>query len=250
MSVTFIGAGPGDPELITLKGYRYLQQCSLCLYAGSLVPPSLLEALPQDAPAIDTAPLVLDEIIQIIENHHGDGRAIARLHSGDPSIYGAIAEQMHALDEKNIPYDIIPGVPSFAAAAASLKKELTMPEITQSVILTRFEGKASPMPKGESLAHFAQSRATLVIHLSIRSIAAIVRELIPFYGETAPVAIVHHASREDETIIETTLRDAPAMVRKHKITRTALIIVSPVLGQTSDKKSALYDPAHRHIFRT
>ena len=249
MSVTFIGAGPGDAKLLTLKGYEIMQQCDCCLYAGSLVPDAMLQYLPPHAQAIDTASLTLPAIIERMEQYHKDGKKIVRLHSGDCSIYGAIGEQMAALDARSIPYEIIPGVPAFAAAAASLKKELTAPHVTQSVILTRTDGSASAMPPRESLAHFAHSRASLVIHLSIRRIKAIVRDLTPFYGDDAPCAVIYHASREDELILQSPLKDIAALVRQHKITRTALIIVSPVLSDAPASNSALYDPAHRHIFR-
>ena len=249
MSVHFIGAGPGAPDLITLRGLNLIRRCPVCLYAGSLVPKEVVAAAPKDARVLDTAPMTLDEIVAEMEAAHGRGDDVARVHSGDPSLYGAIAEQMRALDARNIPYDITPGVPAFAAAAAALGTELTLPEIAQTIILTRTDGKASPMPEGESLEVLGASGATLAIHLSIRNLKAIERALTPHYGAECPVAVVYRASWPDERIIRGTLGDIWGKIRAAKITRTALVLVGPVLGETAFRNSALYDADHEHVLR-
>ena len=249
MTVHFIGAGPGAPDLITVRGLNLIQHCPVCLYAGSLVPREVVEAAPKDARVLDTAPMTLDEIIAEMEAAHGRGDDVARVHSGDPSLYGAIAEQMRQLDARNIPYAITPGVPAFAAAAAALNTELTLPEIAQTIILTRTDGKASSMPERESLEVLGASGATLAIHLSVRNLKAIERALVPHYGAQCPVAVVYRASWPDEQIITGTLADIWSKVRAAKITRTALVLVGPVLGQTDFRDSALYDAAHEHILR-
>ena len=249
MSVHFIGAGPGAPDLITLRGLNLIRRCPVCLYAGSLVPKEVVAAAPKDARVLDTAPMTLDEIVAEMEAAHGRGDDVARVHSGDPSLYGAIAEQMRALDARNIPYDITPGVPAFAAAAAALGTELTLPEIAQTIILTRTDGKASPMPEGESLEVLGASGATLAIHLSIRNLKAIERALTPHYGAECPVAVVYRASWPDEQIIRGTLGDIWSKIRAAKITRTALVLVGPVLGETAFRNSALYDAGHEHVLR-
>lgn len=250
MTVHFIGAGPGAPDLITVRGLRLIEKCPVCLYAGSLVPEEVVAAAPEGARVIDTAPMNLDQIITEIQTADEKGQDVARVHSGDPSIYGAIAEQMRRLDELGISYDITPGVPAFAAAAAALKSELTLPEIAQTVIVTRTTMKASAMPEGEDLATLGKSGATLAIHLSIRNLKHIERELSPFYGAECPVVVVYRATWPDEQIIKGTLSDIAAKVRQAKITRTALILVGPVLAETKDfRDSALYDAAHQHILR-
>ena len=249
MRVHFIGAGPGAPDLITLRGLNLIKQCPVCLYAGSLVPKEVIEAAPETARVLDTAPMTLQEIIGEMEAAHARGDDVARVHSGDPSLYGAIAEQMRALDARNIPYDITPGVPAFAAAAAALKTELTLPEIAQTIILTRTDGKASPMPDGESLEALGACGATLAIHLSIRNLKKIERALVPHYGADCPVAVVYRASWPDERIIRGTLSDIWAKVRSAKITRTALVLVGPVLGENAFRNSALYDAAFEHVLR-
>ena len=249
MSVHFIGAGPGAPDLITVRGLELIRRCPVCLYAGSLVPKEVVAAAPNHARVRDTAPMTLDEIIAEMEAAHARGEDVARVHSGDPSLYGAIAEQMRALDARGIAYDITPGVPAFAAAAAALNIELTLPGISQTLILTRTDGKASPMPERESLEVLAQSRATLAIHLSVRNLKAIERALAPHYGADCPVAVVCRASWPDEQIIRGTLSDIWRKVRAAKITRTALVLVGPVLGEKDFRDSALYDPAHEHILR-
>lgn len=249
MTVHFIGAGPGAPDLITVRGLKLIERCPVCLYAGSLVPEEVVAAAPAGARVLDTASMTLDEIIAEMEQAHAKGEDVARVHSGDPSLYGAIAEQMRRLDQLNIPYDITPGVPAFAAAAATLGTELTLPEIAQTVILTRTDGKASPMPNRESLDVLGASGATLAIHLSIRNLKAVERALVPHYGADCPVAVVYRASWPDEQVIRGTLSDIWGKVRTAKITRTALILVGPALGDHAFRDSALYDACHEHILR-
>jgi precorrin-4/cobalt-precorrin-4 C11-methyltransferase len=192
MTVHFIGAGPGDPDLITVKGLRLIQSCPVCLYAGSLVPESIVAAAPQGARVIDTAPMTLDQIIAEIEAAHARGEDVARVHSGDPSLYGAIAEQIRRLDALGIPFDITPGVSAYAAAAAALGKELTIPEVAQTVILTRTAMKSSSMPPGEDLDTLGRTGATLAIHLSVRNLLEVERRLTPHYGADCPVVVVRH----------------------------------------------------------
>ncbi len=249
MTVYFIGAGPGAPDLITVRGLRLIKRCPVCLYAGSLVPQEVVAAAPEGARVIDTAALTLEEIVQEMRMAHEQGLDVARVHSGDPSLYGAIAEQMLALDALDIPYEVVPGVPAFAAAAAALKTELTLPGIAQTVILTRMPGKASPMPEGDTLRHHAQSGATLCIHLAVRHLAAIRRELEPVLGPDAPVIVIARASWPDQVIIRGTLADIREKVRAAKITRTALVLVGGAIGKTLQTPSALYDSAFRHILR-
>lgn len=249
MTVHFIGAGPGAPDLITVRGLRLIEQCPVCLFAGSLVPIEVVEAAPADARVLDTAPMTLEQIVDEMAAAHAAGLNVARVHSGDPSLYGAIAEQIRQLDARDIPFDITPGVPAFAAAAATLGVELTLPEIAQTIILTRTDGKASPMPEGESLEQLGAAGATLAIHLSIRNLRAIERALIPRYGADCPVAIVYRASWPDEQIIIGTLQDIRGKVRDAKITRTALILVGPVLANGKFRNSALYDGDYEHVLR-
>lgn len=247
--VHFIGAGPGDPDLITVKGKRLIESCPVVLYAGSLVPPAVVALAQPDALVIDTAPLTLDEILAHMEQAVAAGKKVARVHSGDPSIYGAVAEQMRRLDALGIEYDVTPGVPAFAAAAAMLKTELTLPEISQSIIITRTDGAASPMPKGEDLATLGKSGATLAIHLSIRNIHKVVAELTPFYGEDCPVVVVFRVGWPDQEAIFGTLGDIKGKVKETKITRTALIMVGRVFGARDFEDSRLYHADHRHILR-
>jgi precorrin-4/cobalt-precorrin-4 C11-methyltransferase len=249
MTVYFIGAGPGAPDLITVRGQRLIERCAVCLYAGSLVPEAVIAAAPKGARIRDTAPMHLDEIIAEIEQAHAHGKDVARVHSGDPSIYGAIAEQIRRLEALGIPFEIVPGVPAFAAAAARLGTELTLPEIAQTVILTRTSGKASPMPRGEELALLGASHATLAIHLSIRNLAAIERDLIPHYGANCPVVIAYRVSWPDEKIIRTSLSGMRAAVRQAKITRTALVLVGRALGGEAAADSRLYDASFAHVLR-
>jgi precorrin-4/cobalt-precorrin-4 C11-methyltransferase len=248
MTVHFIGAGPGAPDLITLRGIRLVQRCPVCLYAGSLVPRVIVDAAPPGARIVDTAPLTLDQIIAEIAAAHGRGSDVARLHSGDPSVYGAIAEQIRRLDALGIPFDVTPGVPAFAAAAAALRLELTVPEIAQTVILTRTATRSSAMPPGENLEHFAASGATLAIHLSIANLARIVRVLLPHYGGACPAVIAYRVGWPDEQLIRGTLDSVRAQTKAAGITRTALILVGPALaGVGAD--SRLYAAGHHHAFR-
>ena len=249
MKVHFIGAGPGAADLITVRGLKLIQSCPVCLYAGSLVPEEIVKAAPEGARVIDTAPLHLDQIIDEIKLAHSQNQNVARVHSGDPSLYGAIAEQMRKLDALGIEYDVTPGVPAFAAAAAALKTEFTLPEIAQTVILTRTTMQASAMPPGEELALLGASKATLAIHLSIRNLAHIERELTPHYGADCPVVVAYRVTWPDELFIHGTLSTIAKKVKEAKITRTALILVGPVLGHTEFRDSALYDKAHEHVLR-
>ncbi len=249
MTVYFIGAGPGAPDLLTLRGRDLIARCPVCLYAGSLVPKEVIAFAPADARIVDSAPLNLDEIMAEIAAAHARGEDVARVHSGDPSIYGAIGEQIRRLADLGIAYEICPGVPAFAAAAAALGSELTLPDISQTIILTRTSMKASAMPQGEALARLGASRATLAIHLSVRNLRAVVDDLTPHYGADCPVAVIYRASWPDEQIVRGTLSDIRAKVRAEKITRTALILVGAVLDAQDYRDSALYDPAHAHILR-
>jgi precorrin-4/cobalt-precorrin-4 C11-methyltransferase len=249
VTVYFIGAGPGDPDLLTLRGRDLIARCPTVLYAGSLVPPAVIAHAATSARIIDTAPLTLDEIIGHIETAAADGQDVARVHSGDPSLYGAIAEQMRRLDELGVDYEVIPGVPAYAAAAALLKMELTLPEISQTVILTRTEGKASPMPAGEDLTTLGASRATLAIHLSVRNIHLVVADLTPIYGADCPVVVVYRVGWPDQQVIRGSLEDIKAKVKAAKITRTALIFVGRVFNEQSFADSRLYHADHRHILR-
>ncbi|MEP6827565.1 MAG: precorrin-4 C(11)-methyltransferase [Aestuariivirga sp.] len=250
MTVHFIGAGPGAADLITLRGLKLIQQCPVCLYAGSLVPEEIVKAAPKGARVVDTAPLHLDQIIAEIKLAHDKGQNVARVHSGDPSLYGAIAEQMRKLDALGIPYDVCPGVPAFAAAAAALKTEFTLPEVAQTVIITRTTMKASAMPLGEELEKLGASKATLAIHLSIRNLAHVERALTPHYGADCPVVVAYRVSWPDEQFIHGTLSTIAKKVKAAKLTRTALVLVGHVLGHTTFRDSALYDASHEHVLRT
>lgn len=249
MTVHFIGAGPGDPELITVRGQRLIRTCPVCLYAGSLVPPAVVAEAPPGARVLDTAPMTLDDIVAEMEAAQARGEDVARVHSGDPSLYGAIAEQIRRLQGLGIPYDITPGVPAFAAAAAALGRELTIPEVAQTVILTRTAMKSSAMPPGEELETLAATRATLAIHLSIRNLLEIERTLAPHYGSDCPVVVAYRVGWPDQAFIHATLATLRDRVRAEKITRTALILVGPALADTDFRDSALYDGAHPHILR-
>ena len=249
MTVHFIGAGPGAADLLTLRGRDLIARCPLVLYAGSLVPPEVVAHAPAGARVVDTAPLTLDEIIAEIAKAHARGRDVARVHSGDPSLYGAIGEQMRRLEALGIPYTVTPGVPAYAAAAAALGTELTLPGVSQTVILTRTAMKASAMPEGEDLARLGATGATLAIHLSVRNLRHVVETLVPHYGADCPVAVVYRASWPDQTILRGTLADIREQVRDAKITRTALILVGRVLGAADFTDSKLYDPDHRHVLR-
>lgn len=253
MTVHFIGAGPGAPDLITVRGLRLIRRCPVVLYAGSLVPRAVIAEAGADAPGptrvIDTAPLDLAAIVAEILRAHALGQDVARVHSGDPSFYGAIAEQIRRLQEPGIPYDITPGVPAFAAAAAALGQELTLPEIAQSVVLTRTAVKASPMPAGESLVAFAATGATIAIHLSINNLARVVRELTPVCGADCPVVVVYRATWPDQRIIRATLATIRARMKDQGITRTALILVGRALDPQQFTDSRLYARDHHHVLR-
>jgi precorrin-4/cobalt-precorrin-4 C11-methyltransferase len=249
MTVHFIGAGPGAADLLTLRGRDILARCPVCLHAGSLVAPEILAHCPQGARIVDTAPLSLDAIIAEIETAHAAGLDVARLHSGDLSIYSALGEQTRRLDALAIPYTITPGVPAFAAASAALRRELTLPEVAQSLVLTRTSGRASAMPAGETLAKFAATGATLAIHLSIHALARVVGELTPVYGPACPVAVVYRASWADERILRGTLSTIEALAGAAPMERTALILVGPALAAENFRESALYDAGYDRRFR-
>jgi precorrin-4/cobalt-precorrin-4 C11-methyltransferase len=249
VTVHFIGAGPGAADLITLRGRDLLARCPVCLYAGSIVPPEMLAWCPQDARLVDTAPMTLDEIEGEYLAAHSRGHDVARLHSGDLSVFSAVAEQIRRLERHGIPYTLTPGVPAFAAAAAVLGRELTVPEVAQSVVLTRIGGRASRMPESERLSVFAASRATLAIHLAVQRIDAIAAELVPHYGSDCPVAVVVRASWPDERILRGTLADIAGKVAGEPIERTALILVGRALAAEDFRESALYDPDYRRRFR-
>jgi precorrin-4/cobalt-precorrin-4 C11-methyltransferase len=249
VTVHFIGAGPGAPDLITVRGLRLIELCPVCLYAGSLVPREILAAAPAGARLIDTAPLTLDEIVAHLVEANRHGHDVARVHSGDPSLYGAIAEQMQRLQALDIPYDVIPGVPSFAAAAAALRRQLTLPEIAQTVILTRTATRSSPMPESEALERLAAIGGTLAIHLSITNLARVVRTLTPFYGADCPAAVACRVSWPDELLIRGTLGDIRSRVKEARITRTALVLVGQALGNEPGSESRLYARDHHHTMR-
>jgi precorrin-4/cobalt-precorrin-4 C11-methyltransferase len=249
VTVHFIGAGPGDPDLITVRGRDLIARCPVVLFAGSLVPRAVIAGAPPDATVIDTAPLTLDQIVGHMQSAHANGHDVARVHSGDPSLYGAIAEQMRRLDALAIPYDVTPGVPAYAAAAALLRAELTLPAVSQTVILTRTGGKASPMPPGEDLRLLGASGATLAIHLSVRTIRQVVATLAPLYGPDCPVVVVHRVGWPDQVVVRGTLATIAPAVRAAKITRTALILVGRVFETPSFSDSRLYHPDHRHLLR-
>jgi len=249
MTVHFISAGPGAPDLITVRGRDLITRCPVCLYAGSIVPREILSYCPEGARIVDTAPLALDEIEAEFVAAHAAGHDVARLQSGDLSVFSALAEQLRRLEARSIPYTLTPGVPGFAAAAAALGRELTVPEVAQSVVLTRVGGRASQMPKRESLAAFAATGATLAIHLAIHAVDRVVAELIPFYGADCPVAVVAEASRPDEKIVRGTLGDIQAKLAADPIERTALILVGRALAAENFRESAVYDIDYRRRFR-
>jgi len=240
MTVHFIGAGPGAADLITVRGHRLLSQAPICLYAGSLVPAELLASCPAGARLVDTARLTLDEIVAELVDAHAAGVDVARLHSGDPSVFSAVAEQMRRLDAAGIPYDVTPGVPAFAAAAAALNREFTVPGVAQTVILTRTAERATAMPPGEDLVTLGASRATMVLHLAVHRIDAVVADLVGNYGPDCPVAVVARASRDDELIVRGTLADIADRVRAAGIVRTAVIVVGAALTADQFPDSHLY----------
>ncbi|HEY0802533.1 MAG TPA: precorrin-4 C(11)-methyltransferase [Steroidobacteraceae bacterium] len=249
MTVHFIGAGPGAADLITVRGRDILARCPVCLYAGSLVPPEVLVHCPTDARLIDSAPLSLDQIEGQYVEAHAAGLDVARLHSGDLSIYSALAEQLRRLERRGIPYTLTPGVPAFAAAAAALRRELTVPGVAQSLVLTRMSGRASPMPEGERLATFAASGATLAIHLGVHAMDRIVEQLIPHYGSDCPVAVVMRASWPDERVLRGRLDDILATLARSPMERTALVFVGQALEADDFAESALYSADYQRRFR-
>ncbi|HEX5191452.1 MAG TPA: precorrin-4 C(11)-methyltransferase [Solirubrobacteraceae bacterium] len=238
--IHFIGAGPGAADLLTIRAQRLIAQCPVCLYAGALVPAEVLAGCPDGARVIDTQNLDLDRIIGEMEAADGRGQDVARLHSGDPSIYSAAAEQMRRLDALGISWDVTPGVPAFAAAAAALGRELTIPAVAQTVIVTRYGRRASPMPAGEELASLARHGATLVIHLGAQAIGEIVASLEPHYGACCPVAVVARASWPDEIVLRGTVADIATSVRDAGVRRTATILVGPALAAEGFRDSHLY----------
>ena len=249
MTVHFIGAGPGAADLITLRGRDLIARCPVCLYAGSLVPQALLAHCPPGARIVDTAALDLDAIVAEFTSAHEAGHDVARLHSGDLSIWSAVGEQIRRLDSAGIPYTVTPGVPAFAAAAAALKRELTLPEVAQSVVLTRTGGRASAMPERETLAAFAATGATMAIHLSIHALERVTAELIPHYGEDCPAAVVAFASWPQERIVTATLCTIAARLADDPVERTALILVGRALAADDFRESALYDAGYVRRFR-
>lgn len=248
MTVHFIGAGPGAADLITLRGRDLIAACPVCLYAGSLVPEALLAHCPPGAKIVNTAPLSLDAIIDEIAQAHAAGHDVARLHSGDLSVWSAMGEQLRRLRAMDIPFTVTPGVPAFAAAAAALEAELTLPELSQSLVLTRTPGRASTMPPAESLANFAVTGATLAIHLSIHNLATVVADLVPAYGADCPVAVVWRASWPDQRVVRATLATIEEAVAG-SMERTALILVGRVLEAGDFAESSLYAPGYDRRFR-
>jgi precorrin-4/cobalt-precorrin-4 C11-methyltransferase len=249
MTVHFIGAGPGAPDLITVRGRDLIARSPVCLYAGSLIPRALLEHCPQGARIVDTAPLDLDAIVKLCVEATARGEDVARLHSGDLSIFSAMGEQLRRLERAGVACTITPGVPAFAAAAAALKRELTLPGLAQSLVLTRTSGRASPMPERETLANFALTGATLAIHLSIHALERMVAELTPFYGPDCPVAVVARASWADERVVRATLSEIVSALSERPIERTAIILVGPALGAEDFRESELYNADYARRFR-
>ncbi|MDM7255915.1 MAG: precorrin-4 C(11)-methyltransferase [Paracoccus sp. (in: a-proteobacteria)] len=248
MTVHFIGAGPGAPDLLTLRGRDLIAACPVCLYAGSLVPQAVLSYCPPGAHIVNTAPMDLDKIMAEITAAHAKGHDVARLHSGDLSLWSAMGEQLRRLKALDIPFSITPGVPAFAAAAAAMGAELTLPGLAQSVVLTRTSGRASAMPEYETLANFAATRATLALHLSIQNLPRVVAQTTPYYGPDCPVAIVWRASWPDERIIRATLSSIEAALPEG-VTRTALILIGPALGAEGFAESCLYAPDYDRRYR-
>ena len=249
MTVHFIGAGPGAADLITVRGLKLVQVAPVVLYAGSLVPEAIIAEAAPDALVMDTAPMHLDQIIAEMQKADALGHDVARVHSGDPSLYGAVAEQMRRLDDLGIDYDVTPGVSAYAATSAVLKRELTLPDVAQTVILTRTAVRSSTMPEGEDLETLGKSGATLAIHLSVNNLAHVQKTLIPYYGADCPVVVAYRVTWPDEMIIEGTLADIRDKVKASGITRTALIMVGRVLRPESFDDSRLYAADHHHVLR-
>ncbi len=249
MTVYFIGAGPGDPELITVKGQRLIASCPVCLFAGSLVPRETVRRAPRAAAVLDTSSMHLDQIMELMENADSAGQDVARVHSGDPSLYGAVAEQIRRLRGAGIGYEIVPGVPAFAAAAAALGQELTVPEVAQTVILTRTAMKSSALPESESLRTMGATGATLAIHLSVRNTRAVQRELIPVCGGDCPAVVAYRVGWPEQMMLRTDLDGLHSTVRNAGLTRTALILVGKALSAEEFPDSALYDASRPHVLR-
>jgi precorrin-4/cobalt-precorrin-4 C11-methyltransferase len=247
MTVYFIGAGPGDPELITVKGQRLIRRCPVIIYAGSLVPTAVLDGHGAEQ-VINSAELHLQQIVELMAAADAKGQDVARVHSGDPSLYGAIGEQIRYLRQLGIAYEIVPGVTATAACAALLGAELTLPDISQTLILTRY-GDTSPMPTGEALADLARHGSTMAIHLGVRHLGRIVEELLPHYGADCPIAVVHRASWPDQEWVLASLADIVERVAQKGFKRTALILVGRVLGNDPFGESALYRASHAHLYR-
>lgn len=250
--IKFVGAGPGDPELITVKGQKALQEADLVIYAGSLVPEALLQWTPPGCEAKSSAGMHLDEFVSDMASGHRSGKRVVRLHTGDPSLYGAIAEQIAELKKQNIPYMVIPGVTAAFAAAAAMGIEYTLPEVSQTLILTRMAGR-TPVPETEALQSLAEHRASMAIYLSITMIDRVADVLRSTYGQDAPAAVAYRVSQPEERIFNTTVGELPELVKKEDIRKTALIIVGDALGQESpgsSHKSRLYDKAFTHEYRT
>lgn len=243
MTVHFIGAGPGAADLITVRGLRILERAPVCLYAGSLVPVELLASCPADARLVDTADLTLDRIVLLMVSAHAAGHDVARLCSGDPAVFSAVAEQMRRLDAAGVPYEVVPGVPAFAAAAAALKRELTVPAVAQTVILTRAQARSTPMPPGEDLDRLAATGATIVLHLAVAQLPSLASTLAAAYGPDCPVAVVAYASRPEQVIVRGDLAGIAAAVADAGVRRTAVIIVGPVLAAAGFPDSHLYSAA-------
>ncbi len=249
MTVHFIGAGPGAADLITVRGRDLITACPVCLYAGSIMSAELLQYCPPDARIVDTAPMSLEEIEAEYAAAHAAGKDVARLHSGDLPWWSAVAEEIRRLEKRSIPYPLTPGVPSFAAAAAALGRELTIPEVAQSLVLTRVSGRASKMPPGETLAGFGRTGATLAIHLAIHAIDEIVAELSPLYGADCPVAVVFRASWPEQRVVRGTLADIEGRLAENPIERSAIVFVGRGLAAESFRESSLYDAYYQRRFR-
>ncbi|MCQ8241284.1 precorrin-4 C(11)-methyltransferase [Rhizosaccharibacter radicis] len=249
MTVHFIGAGPGAPDLLTLRGRDLLARCPVCLYAGAVIPPAMLVHCPPGARLVDTAALDLDAIEREFAQAHEAGQDVARLHSGDLSIYSAVAEQLRRLRKRGIPFTLTPGVPAFAAAAAALERELTLPEVAQSLVITRISGRASAMPPGESLERFAAIGTTLAIHLAVHAIERVAERLLPFYGADCPAVVASRVSWPEERVLSGTLSTIAGLVVRAGIERMALVLVGPALEAPGFRNSALYDAGYRRRFR-
>lgn len=243
MTVHFVGAGPGAADLITVRGRDLLARCGLCLYPGSMTPPDLLAYCSPETVLIDTANLDLESIVARMVEAHRDGVEIVRLCSGDPALYSAVAEQMRRLDAAEVPYDVVPGVPAFAASAAVLGRELTVPEVGQSLVITRVQARSTAMPPTETLAAFAATGATLAVHLAINHVERVVAELVPFYGEDCPVAVVALASQPGETVVRGVLGELATLTREAGMIRAATIFVGRVLAAAGFPDSFLYSSA-------